>query len=188
MRRLCVARLRARLLIFLVARQVFLEFVTLAATRIVHRAIPISLYWIGGRRILRVPVSVLFLVRILIGSHGGLLAARGAAPSAVRTGRPAAEGATAVPPPSQPIAWTSTCSDPREAVMKTPQADGSSEPLNKVEKPRLPRKVEKPRLPRKKEPSPPAELGDQHIGATEDQVSDTQAPAGEEYKDEPRQG
>ena len=85
MRRLCVARLRARLLIFLVARQVFLEFVTLAATRIVHRAIPISLYWIGGRRILRVPVSVLFLVRILIGSHGGLLAARGAAPSAVRT-------------------------------------------------------------------------------------------------------
>ena len=71
--------------------------------------------------------------------------------------------------------------------MKTPQADGSSEPLNKVEKPRLPRKVEKP-LPRKKEPSPPAELGDQHIGATEDQVSDTQAPAGEEYKDEPRQG
>jgi hypothetical protein len=72
--------------------------------------------------------------------------------------------------------------------MKTPQADGSSEPLNKVEKPRLPRKVEKPRLPRKKEPSPPAELGDEHIGATEDQVSDTQAPAGEEYKDEPRQG
>jgi len=63
--------------------------------------------------------------------------------------------------------------------MKTPQADGSSEPLNKVEK---------PRLPRKKEPSPPAELDDQHIGATEDQVSDTQAPAGEEYKDEPRQG
>jgi len=179
MRRLCVARLRARLLIFLVARQVFLEFVTLAATRIVHRATPIPLYRIGGRRILRVPVSVLFLVRILIGSHGGLLAARGAAPSAVRTGRPAAEGATAVPPPSQPIAWTSTCSDPREVVMKTPQADGSSEPLNKVEK---------PRLPRKKEPSPPAELGDQHIGATEDQVSDTQAPAGEEYKDEPRQG
>ena len=27
-----------------------------------------------------------------------------------------------------------------------------------------------------------------HIGATEDQVSDTTAPSGEEYKDEPRQG
>jgi hypothetical protein len=70
--------------------------------------------------------------------------------------------------------------------MKTPQADGSSEPLNATEKPRLPR--EKRRLPHKKGPSPPADLGDKHIGATEDQVSDTQAPAGEEYKDEPRQG
>jgi hypothetical protein len=27
-----------------------------------------------------------------------------------------------------------------------------------------------------------------HIGAIEDQVSDTPAPAGEEYEDEPRQG
>jgi hypothetical protein len=63
--------------------------------------------------------------------------------------------------------------------MKTPQADGSSEPLNATEKPR-------PR--RKQRPSPPADLGDKHIGATEDQVSDTQAPAGEEYKDEPKQG
>jgi hypothetical protein len=63
--------------------------------------------------------------------------------------------------------------------MKTPQADGSSEPLNATEKPRPPRKIRS---------SPPAELGDQHIGATEDQVSDTQAPAGEEYNDEPKQG
>jgi hypothetical protein len=74
--------------------------------------------------------------------------------------------------------WTSTCSAPREVVMKTPQADGSSEPLNATEK----------RIPQKKQPSPPAELGDNHIGATEDQVSDTQAPSGEEYKDEPKQG
>jgi hypothetical protein len=29
---------------------------------------------------------------------------------------------------------------------------------------------------------------DAHIGATEDQVSDTQAPAGDAYEDEPRQG
>ena len=70
--------------------------------------------------------------------------------------------------------------------MKTPQADGSSEPLNATETPPLPRK--KSRLPRKKGPSPPADLGDKHIGATEDQVSDTQAPAGEDYKDEPKQG
>ena len=30
--------------------------------------------------------------------------------------------------------------------------------------------------------------GNAHIGATEDQVSDTAAPAGDAYKDEPRQG
>jgi len=63
--------------------------------------------------------------------------------------------------------------------MKTPQADGSSEPLNKAEK---------PCPPPKKKPGYPADLGDKHIGATEDQVSDTQAPAGEEFKDEPKQG
>ena len=64
-------------------------------------------------------------------------------------------------------------------LMKTPQADGSSEPLNRTEK---------PQRPLKKRPAPPADLGDKHIGATEDQVSDTQAPAGEAYKDEPKQG
>ena len=63
--------------------------------------------------------------------------------------------------------------------MKTPQADGSSEPLNKAEK---------PRPPLKKKAAYPDDLGDKHIGATEDQVSDTQAPAGEEFKDEPKQG
>jgi len=66
--------------------------------------------------------------------------------------------------------------------MKTPQADGSSEPLNATEK---------PRPPLKKRPggsADRADKGDKHIGATEDQVSDTQALAGEEYKDEPRQG
>jgi hypothetical protein len=30
--------------------------------------------------------------------------------------------------------------------------------------------------------------GDGHIGATEDEVSDTPAPAGEAYEDEPKQG
>ena len=63
--------------------------------------------------------------------------------------------------------------------MKTPQADGSSEPLNATEKPRPHIKKRHPRS---------DDRGDAHIGATEDQVSDTQAPAGEAYKDEPKQG
>ena len=63
--------------------------------------------------------------------------------------------------------------------MKTPQADGSSEPLNKTET---------PQPPLKKRPPYSSDRGDKHIGATEDQMSDTQAPAGEEYKDEPKQG
>lgn len=36
--------------------------------------------------------------------------------------------------------------------------------------------------------SDPVDREDGHIGATEDQVSDTTAPAGDAYKDEPRQG
>jgi hypothetical protein len=41
----------------------------------------------------------------------------------------------------------------------------------------------------KPRPSPaPLDRGDAHIGATEDQVSDTPAPRGDAYKDEPRQG
>ena len=34
----------------------------------------------------------------------------------------------------------------------------------------------------------PLTPADAHIGATEDQVSDTQAPAGDAFKDEPKQG
>jgi hypothetical protein len=34
----------------------------------------------------------------------------------------------------------------------------------------------------------PVDREDAHIGATESQVSDTTAPAGDAYKDEPRQG
>jgi len=63
--------------------------------------------------------------------------------------------------------------------MKSPQADGSSEPLNKV--------VEPDSLAKKRRPKP-VDAGDGHLGATEDQVSDTQAPTGEAYKDEPKQG
>ena len=36
--------------------------------------------------------------------------------------------------------------------------------------------------------SAPVDREDAHIGATEDQVSDTTAPAGEAFRDEPRQG
>jgi hypothetical protein len=63
--------------------------------------------------------------------------------------------------------------------MKTPQADGSSEPLNRPEKSNRMAKKRRPR---------PADAGDGHLGATEDQVSDVQAPAGEAFKDEPKQG
>ncbi len=58
------------------------------------------------------------------------------------------------------------------------QPDGSSEPLNKAEKP----------APSELPPDPPPESEDDHLGATEDQVSDTSPPAGEAYKDEPKQG
>lgn len=69
------------------------------------------------------------------------------------------------------------------------QADGSSRPLNEVETPSPPA--------RKRPLEPPADPdpgdehvapADEHLGATEDEVSDTPAPAGEYYKDEPRQG
>ena len=63
--------------------------------------------------------------------------------------------------------------------MKTPQADGSSAPLNATEN---------PPAPPKKRRGEKLDRGDAHIGATEDQVSDTQAPTGEAYKDEPKQG
>ena len=63
--------------------------------------------------------------------------------------------------------------------MKTPQADGSSEPLNKTEKPAPEENSRRFR---------PDRSGDGHLGATEDQMSDTQAPAGEGYNDEPKQG
>jgi hypothetical protein len=66
----------------------------------------------------------------------------------------------------------------------SPQPDGSSEPLNKTDAPNLPPVDSKPAQDPSPEPSPEEE----HLGATEDQVSDTSAPAGEAYKDEPKQG
>jgi hypothetical protein len=58
------------------------------------------------------------------------------------------------------------------------QPDGSSEPLSKTEKP----------APDETSPHDKLDPGDQHIGATEDQVSDTTPPAGDAFEDEPKQG
>ena len=75
--------------------------------------------------------------------------------------------------------------DREVARMKTPQADGSSAPLNVTETPAPPKKTP---TPPKKRRGEKLDRGDAHIGATEDQMSDTQAPTGEAYKDEPKQG
>jgi hypothetical protein len=61
----------------------------------------------------------------------------------------------------------------------SPQADGSPDPLHKAEKP--------PAGEEKGAHTVPG-AADGHIGATEDEVSDTPAPAGENYSDEPKQG
>jgi hypothetical protein len=62
----------------------------------------------------------------------------------------------------------------------SPQADGSSEPLHERDKSAAQSGTHRT--------DTSSEAGDKHIGATEDQVSDTTAPAGEAYSDEPRQG
>jgi hypothetical protein len=48
-------------------------------------------------------------------------------------------------------------------------------------------KTEKP-APDETSPHDKLDPGDQHIGATEDQVSDTTPPAGDAFEDEPKQG
>jgi hypothetical protein len=73
-----------------------------------------------------------------------------------------------------------------EAPMPTtpkpsPQADGTPETLHQAPKPTSDRADD--RLSRVQ----PTE-GDEHLGAKENQVSNTTAPAGQEYSDEPKQG
>jgi len=63
----------------------------------------------------------------------------------------------------------------------SPQADGSPESLHKTEKPATDRIKDRP-------PRTQSDAGDQHLGAEEDQVSSTTAPAGSAYADEPKQG
>jgi len=54
----------------------------------------------------------------------------------------------------------------------SPQADGNSEPVRNTQR----------------QPARSPESADEHIGATEDEVSDTSAPAGADFQDEPKQG
>jgi hypothetical protein len=63
----------------------------------------------------------------------------------------------------------------------SPQADGSPESLHKTQPPD--RDIAKERVPK-----PGSRDSDEHLGAEEDQVSDTSAPAGSAFKDEPKQG
>ena len=61
----------------------------------------------------------------------------------------------------------------------SPQADGSPDSLHKPES----------RAPQPDEASTDTSSdGDEHLGATEEQVSETPAPAGDAFEDEPKQG
>jgi hypothetical protein len=62
----------------------------------------------------------------------------------------------------------------------SPQADGTPESLHKAEEPAVP--------PAHHTAHPAPDPGDEHIGATEDQVSPTTPPAGSAFEDEPKQG
>ena len=63
----------------------------------------------------------------------------------------------------------------------SPQADGTPESLHQTKTPAADRINDRP-------PRTSSDAGDQHLGAEEDQVSDTTAPAGPAYNDEPKQG
>ena len=62
------------------------------------------------------------------------------------------------------------------------QADGTPESLHKT--PKSDKKDHADDRPSRSQ----TEAGDEHLGAKENQVSDTTAPAGQAYKDEPKQG
>jgi len=66
----------------------------------------------------------------------------------------------------------------------SPQANGTPESLHHTpKKPKSDRADDRP-----SHPHPQTEAGDEHLGAQEDQVSNTAAPAGQAYADEPKQG
>jgi hypothetical protein len=63
----------------------------------------------------------------------------------------------------------------------SPQADGSPESLHKTQPPERDTVHDR-------SPKPGSKDSDEHLGAQENQVSDTTAPAGSAFKDEPKQG
>jgi hypothetical protein len=66
----------------------------------------------------------------------------------------------------------------------SPQANGTPESLHQT-----PKKQKSDRADdRPSHPHPQTEAGDEHLGAKESQVSNTVAPAGQEFEDEPKQG
>ena len=69
---------------------------------------------------------------------------------------------------------------PTPKTPATPHADGTPESLHTVDK--------SPTRREEQGEHTPSNHGDEHIGATEEQVSDTTAPAGSAFKDEPKQG
>lgn len=62
----------------------------------------------------------------------------------------------------------------------SPQADGTPESQHQTQKPKNDRADDRP--------SHQTDAGDEHLGARENQVSSTTAPAGSAYNDEPKQG
>jgi hypothetical protein len=63
----------------------------------------------------------------------------------------------------------------------SPQADGTPELLHDPQRPKSDRVDDRPSRPK-------PDAGDEHLGAKENQVSNTTAPAGQAYQDEPKQG
>lgn len=96
--------------------------------------------------------------------------------------------------PTTPIPELETTRKP-EPEMKTPRKPGP-----KIEQPVAPVKPEvgedqgdsgpdrENPITEQSKHSTPVDPEDAHIGATEEQVSDTTAPSGDAFKDEPRQG
>jgi hypothetical protein len=66
----------------------------------------------------------------------------------------------------------------------SPQADGTPESLHRTQKQQKNDRADD----RPSHAHSQTEAGDEHLGAQEDQVSNTVAPAGQEYADEPKQG
>ena len=66
----------------------------------------------------------------------------------------------------------------------SPQADGTPESLHQTVKKQKPDRADERTAPVHSQ----TEAGDEHLGAKENQVSNTAAPAGLPYADEPKQG